>query len=262
MTQSEAEKTAGESIASSPATTPLGKRKIQMSNRRQDVISLLAARTSATRERLEWMSTEELEEALSKNLLARREAQNNPEIIATQAATQRRLDEINEQRLWDRFFFKHPEITDIVANRKFLFNYALSLTEDGVVRFEHLDEAAQLPGLVRQKIKQPLTAANLKQDEENLRQFCRTNSLEPSIAVLNLLRSEYGAGFDSGQIDRALQSGLIQLGQASAKILQEAAQERQDYLVNQAGPGELRQIARQETEQRSIQFQREETERH
>src|SRR5260370_23737050 len=67
-------------------------------SRRQDVISLLAARTSATRERLEWMSTEELEEALSKNLLERREAQNNPEIIAAKAAAQRRVDAIHAER--------------------------------------------------------------------------------------------------------------------------------------------------------------------
>jgi hypothetical protein len=247
----EADTNAGESIASSPATPHRGK-GITMS-RREQLLNLLVARTTASRDRLQRMSTDELEEALSKSLLAgiRKEAENSPAILARQ----QEIAEINAERLWDRFFFKHSEISDNLANRKLLFNYALSLSDDGVVRFEHLDESANLPGLSRQKVKQPLSAANLKQDEETLRQFCRNSQSEPSIAALNMLRQEYGAGFDSGQIDQALQSGLINLGPASVEILQEAAAEHQDFLINQASPQELRQAARAESEQHRIQAQ-------
>src|SRR5882762_9040617 len=158
---------------------------------RKQMIDLLVTRSSASRERLEQLETGELEKALDKSLLAgiRREVLSSPEIVAAQAATQRRLDDIETDRLWTRFFFRHGEIKDITANRKYLYDYALSLSEDGIVRFEHLDEAANLPGLSRQRVKQPPTPANLKQDEENLRQYCRTNNFEPSTAALNLLRS-------------------------------------------------------------------------
>jgi hypothetical protein len=55
------------------------------------------------------------------------------------------------------------------------------------------------------------------------------------------------------------------LAQASPAELeqfrQEAAEERQNWLVNEASPAELRAVANQEAVQRRIQFQREETER-
>jgi len=163
--------------------------------------------------------------------------------------SQQRIDEIETDRLWTRFFFKNPGIRETTANRNMIFDFALSLTEDGVVKFQHLDEAAKtLEGLDRQKVKRPPTAANLKQDEEILRQFCRTNQLEPNSAALNLLRQEFGAGFDSTQINQALQSGLINMGPASTKILQEAAKQRQDFLINEATAQELRQAAHAESE--------------
>ncbi|SRR6266404_442537 len=233
-------------------------------SRREQLIDLLVARTSATRERLQRESTEELEKALDRSLLVgiRKEAQNTPEAIKRQ----QEIDAINEDRIWARFFFSHPEIRDSVANRKMIFEYALSLSDDGVVAFEHLDETAKtLPGLDRQKVKQLLTAANIKQDQETLYDFCRANKLESNAAALNLLRQEFGAGFDSVQVGNALQSGLIVLGPASREQLQRWSQEDQaeyqDFLVNQATPEQLREITNTEAEQRRIQFQREETER-
>lgn len=194
--------------------------------------------------------------------MIRAEAAQDPQIVARF----RQAEEINEERLWSLFFFKHSEISNIDANRKMLFDYALSLTDDGVVTFEHLDEAAKtLPGLARQKAKQPLTAANLKQDEETLHLFCKANRREPNTAALNLLRQEFGAGFNSDQVGNALQSGLIHLGPASDEHIvqwtREAQEERRDYLVNQATPDDLRKIARAEAEQRRIQAVQQETER-
>jgi hypothetical protein len=166
------------------------------------------------------------------------------------------VQQIQAERTWDRFFFNHPEITDHAANRKLIFNYALSLSDDGVVTFQHLDEAAKLPSLDRQKPKQALTTSNLKQDEETLQEFCRGNQLASNTAALNLLRQEFGAGFTSVEISQALQSGLISLGPASQEELaaraQEYAEQRQDWLVNQASPAELREAANRESEQRRV----------
>jgi hypothetical protein len=248
---------------------PHGKGNIEMNKQdlidRQDLVDLIVARGAATRQQLLRKSDEELVKILDDSLLAdiRAEAAQAPQIVARQ----READQINEDRLWTRFFFKHPEITDVAANRKMIFDYALSLSYDGVVTFENLAEAAKakLSGLDRQKVKQVPTAANLKQDEKTLQEYCRANRLEPNTAALNLLRQEFGAGFSSAQIDKTLQSRLIAFDPASDEhVLQwtrEEAEERQDYLINQASPEELRATAKAEAEQRRIQAQREEAER-
>ena len=231
---------------------------------RQSMIELIVVRGVATRSELQSKSIQELEKILDDSLIAgiRTQAAQDPQIVASQ----RQADEINAERLWARFFFAHPEISDNVANRKMLFNYALSLSYDGVVTFEQLREAAKtLPGLDHQKVKQVPTAANLKQDEETLQQFCRAKCLEPNAAALNLLRQEFGAGFTSDQVGNALQTGLIRLAPASDEHIhqwtREDQEERQDFLINQASPDELRQAARSEAEQRRIQFQHEEAQR-
>jgi hypothetical protein len=231
---------------------------------RQDLIDLIVARGAATRQQLWRKSDEELVKILDASLLAgiRAEVLNTPEILDRQ----KKIDEINAERLWTRFFVSHPEIPENVANRNLLFDYALSLSDDGIVTFEHLKEAAKtLPGLDRQKIKQPPTAVNLAQDKETLHEFCRTNRLEPNAAALNLLRQEFGAGFSSDQVGGALQSGLIKLGSASDENIlrwtREDQEERQDYLINQATPEELRRARDQESERRRIEFQRAEAER-
>jgi hypothetical protein len=231
---------------------------------RQSLIELIVVRGAPARSELQSKSIQELEKILDDSLIAgiRTQAAQDPQIVASQ----RQADEINAERLWARFFFAHPEISDNVANRKMLFNYALSLSYDGVVTFEQLREAAKtLPGLDHQKVKQVPTAANLKQDEETLQQFCRAKCLEPNAAALNLLRQEFGAGFTSDQVGNALQTGLIRLAPASDEHIhqwtREDQEERQDFLINQASPDELRQAARSEAEQRRIQFQHEEAQR-
>ena len=231
---------------------------------RQSMIELIVVRGAGARSELQAKSIQELEKILDDSLIAgiRAEAAQDPQIVASL----RQAEEINEERLWCRFFFSHPEISDNAANRKMIFNFALSLSYDGVVTLENLDEAAKtLPGLARQKVKQVPTAANLKQDKATLQEYCRVNRLEPNTAALNLLRQEFGAGFTSAQIDRALQSGLIHLGPASEEHIvqwtREAQEERQDYLINQASPEELRATAKGEAEQRRIQAVQQETER-
>src|SRR5882724_4260093 len=66
-------------------------------SRREQLIDLLVARTSAIRERLERESTDELEKVLDRSLLREihAEAQNTPEVIKRQ----QEIDEINADRL-------------------------------------------------------------------------------------------------------------------------------------------------------------------
>jgi hypothetical protein len=181
-----------------------------------------------TPEQLQSKSTKELEEMLDRSLLAeiraeaRAQAAKDPKIVERL----RKADEINSEGLWTQFFLKNPELVDNVANRKLLFGYALSLTADGIVKFEHMDEAAKtVSGLARQRVKQPPTAANLKSDEETLQKYCRSNRLESNTAALNLLRQKFGAGFNQAEIAQASQSGLISLGPASEEVLEEIRQE-------------------------------------
>jgi hypothetical protein len=231
---------------------------------RQSLIELIVVRGAATRSELQSKSIQELEKISDDSLIAgiRTEAAQSPQIVERL----RQAAQINEERRWSLFFFKHPELANIDANRTMLFEYALSLSDDGVVTFDLLDEAAKtLPGLACQNVKQVPTPANLIQDEKSLQDYCRANRREPNTAALNLLRQEFGAGFSSAQIDQALQSRLIALDPASDEHIlqwtQEAAEERQDFLINQATPRQLAQAARQESEQRRIQAQREEAER-
>jgi len=55
-----------------------------MSSRREQLLNLLVARTTASRERLDRLATAELEEALDKSLLAgiRKDVMNSPEVLA------------------------------------------------------------------------------------------------------------------------------------------------------------------------------------
>jgi hypothetical protein len=152
--------------------------------------------------------------------LEKLEAESLAEILRTDPKIAERERRAYDERVWAYFFLKHPDILDFEGNRKALYNYALSLSNDDKPTPEMLEEAAakaDLLGVQRQKPRQTPTAANLKQDEETFQNFCQANQLEPTIAALNLLRREYGASFASAQIDQALQSGLINLGPVSAE---------------------------------------------
>src|ERR1700739_2249754 len=132
--------------------------------RLQELEDLLKVRGIKT---LQGKTVEELEKMLDESLLAEIRANARAQAAPLIAERQRKIQEINDESIWMRFFFKHPNISDNFANRKLLFDYALSLSDDGVVRFEHLAEAAKtVSGLSKQRVKQSPTAANLKQDEE------------------------------------------------------------------------------------------------
>src|SRR5258708_1722029 len=227
---------------------------------KNEMIELLAGRERGTdgfklgmRKNLERTTVEYLEKLVDESNLAQIRAE-----AAAQVAHDPRIIKIQVDRIWDHLFFKHPELKDHVANRKALFEYALSLSDDGFIRFEHLDEAATtLTGLDRQRVRQSPTTSNLASDEATLQKYCRVNRREFNTAVLNLLRDAFGAGFTHADIEHAVQSRVVNFGLASEEQLaewtREDAEERQDFLINQATPQQLKQAARQESEQRRTQ---------
>lgn len=82
------------------------------------------------------------------------------------AELDQKLRAAQEERLWTRLFFYHPDVVDDAANRELIHAYALSLSDDGVVTFDHLHEAAtNHSGLSRKKLATPKT---LEDDQERL----------------------------------------------------------------------------------------------
>jgi hypothetical protein len=212
------------------------------------------------RKQLFGMPSEDLQKIAERYALIRAEAAqavaNDPTVIAQRE----QIAQAEAENVWRQFFLRHLEIKDHAGNRKMLFDRALSLSDDGVVRLQHLHEAATVSGLDRQEVKKPLTVANLRQDAETLRKFCR-GRFQFNTAALDLLREKFGAGFTAVEIDQALQAHLISFRPASEEELveyrREVADERAEYLANQASPEELRQAARQEAEERRLAAQQE-----
>src|SRR5437763_347614 len=101
---------------------------------RQQIIDLLVARGVAAREQLQFKSVQQLEQALDQSNLAliRAEAQADPEVIKAKAEAA----QAKAETIWQRFFFRHPEIKDHDGNRNALFERALSLSDDGVVTLQ------------------------------------------------------------------------------------------------------------------------------
>jgi hypothetical protein len=97
------------------------------------------------------------------------------------------------------------------------------------------------------------------EDRETFNAFARENGFSEVEANVQLAKSVLGSGFNSHQLSEAVSSNALNLTQASPVELeqfrQEAAEQRQDYLVNHASPQELRQAARQESAQRRTQAQ-------
>jgi len=107
--------------------------------------------------------------------------------------------------------------------------------------------------------------AQLKQDREVFNEAVVKLGLSNVESNFSLIRQVLGPGFTTWSIQQAIQSNAIQLVKATQRELdqrrQQAAEERQEYLINQASPGELRAAARTESEQSRAQAQREENQR-
>ena len=248
-------------------------------SRREKLLDLLVARTSASRERLEYESTEELEKILDKSLLAgiHAEVMNSPEIIERQ----NKIDEINEEshRQYEEFQFSvifHTAISGNVAidnqsNRGFILGWlqedqgeSISATWFQKVLKENPALAHQLSwqsaDLLDPRKQKEAAEAQAEQDRETFNQFARENGLSECESNHLLVKSVLGHGFDRYKLAQAVQSNALQLAPAPpeelAKFQRDAYEERVDWLTNSATPLELRQAARQESEQGRAQQQR------
>jgi hypothetical protein len=103
------------------------------------------------------------------------------------------------------------------------------------------------------------------EDRETFNAFARENGFSEVEANFQLAKSVLEDGFSKYALLQAVRSNALTLAVASPSELsrysREAAEARQDFLINQATPEQLVQAARQESEQRRIQAQREEDQR-
>jgi hypothetical protein len=110
------------------------------------------------------------------------------------------------------------------------------------------------------KKRQQAAEAQAEQDRETFNSLAREYGFSEVEANYQLAKSALGSGFSVYQLSAAVSSNAISLAQASpeelAQFRQDAAEERQDFLINRATPLELREAARQESEQGRAQQQR------
>lgn len=95
------------------------------------------------------------------------------------------------------------------------------------------------------------------QDRETFAKACRKFNIGNIEANFKLIRAALGPQFNLYQVGQAVSSGIVHVDPATEQEQQqwrqEAQKEHRDYLVNYASPGELRQAARQDSEQRRVQ---------
>ena len=249
-------------------------------SRREKLLDLLVARTSATRERLEHESTDELEKILDKSLLAgiRAEVMNSPEVVERL----KKVDEINadSQRITQEHVLSYYIFRTSVNGKVAIDNQA---NRRVILGWPHEDQGEQLspawfkkvlseqPQLVRSLAwqsadvldpvkRKEAESAQAEADRETFNLFARENGFSEVDANFRLALEVLEPGFSRYALAQAVQSNALQLAPASAeelaKFQREAYEERVDWLQNQASLLELRQAARQESEQGRTQQQR------
>ncbi len=240
-------------------------------SRREQLLDLLVASTTVSRERLQRSSTDELEEALSKSLLngIRNEVLNSPEILAREQeieqinADRQRMAQENALSNIFRIPVNGKVAIDNQANRSIISGW---LQEDQREQISPawftkvLSEQPQLASSLSWRSADILDPKKREAvDRDTFNRFARENGFSEVAANYQLAKSVLGDGLDRHLLAQAVESNALQLAPAPraelAKFRKEFLVERQDYLVNQASPEELRQAARTESEQSRIQAQ-------
>jgi hypothetical protein len=180
------------------------------------------------RERLENFTIEELQFSYNKQLAAGKIKPDVPKDIAARAAQavanspeaqenlrlKAALQQEAQKRLRLLFFREHPEYADNEANWNFLWNHAISLSENGSVNLQTLAEAAKNLQLAPSGRKKA-TSENYQHDEKTLRVYCEAHHRGFNQAALLRLRDEFGGEFSYQNIDDAISRQLINLGDPS-----------------------------------------------
>jgi hypothetical protein len=246
---------------------------------RKQLVELIVVRGIAKPEQLQSRTVSELEKILDDSLLAqvRAEAMNSPEI----AESQKKIDEINadRQRMAQEnqlsLIFRTPVsgrvAVDNFANRQIIRSWVDETKDEAISRAWFVQILKENPNLAKQlswqstdlldpRKQKEAAAAQAEQDRETFNLFARENGFSEVEANYQLAKSVLGDGLDRYTLAQAVQSNGLSLAQASfeelAQFRQDAAEERQDWLINSATPLELRRAARYESEQLRGQQQR------
>ncbi len=208
-------------------------------SRREQLIELLVARSSATRERLQRESTDALEEALSKSLLAgiRKEILNAPEIIRREQeieeinADRQRMAQENQLSIIFRIPVNGKVALDNRANRSIIAGWLQEDQGEQITPtwFKNvLSEQPQLAGQLTWQSADILDPVKRRQaDREIFNVFARENGFSECESNRVLVKSVLGEGYDRHMLAQAVQSNALQLAQASPE---ELAQFRQDAI--------------------------------
>ena len=254
-------------------------------SRKQELIDLLLVRgTSATRERLELESTENLEKILDNSLLneIHAEAMNSPEVVKRM----QRLDDINEQSRRDHeefqlsLIFRTPingkVVIDNFAARKIIRSWVDEAKGDTGISVQwFLKLLKDTPSLARSlqwqsadlldpRKQKDIAEAQAEQDRYTFNQFARENGFSLVDANHQLAKSLLGSGFNSYQLSEAVSSNALSLAQASPEELerfrQEAIQAHNQRLKSMDIPA-LRKLAREAGARGPVAPQPDETQR-
>jgi len=226
---------------------PQPRQKEKQMSRREQLIELLVARSSATRERLQRSSTDELEDALSKSLLngIRKEVLNSPEILARQ----QEIDEINadRQRMAQEnqlsLVFRTPVTVngkpaiaiDNQGNRNIIAGWLQEDQGESISAAWFQKVLKENPSLARSLSwqsadildptkRRQAEAAQAAEERRVFHDFCRDNGFSEVEANLSLIKSVIGS-FDHHSLAQAVQSNALQLAPASPEELQQFRQE-------------------------------------
>ncbi len=229
-------------------------------SRRDQLLDLLVTRTTASRERLDRLETAELEEALSKSLLAgiRREVLNSPEVLRRE----QEIEEINLDRqrmaqehqlsLIFRISVNGRVVIDNAANRQIIASWAHEDQGESISAAWFQKVLKENPSLNQSLSWQSIDALDPRKQKEKDRrifnEFARENGFSECESNHLLAKSVLEPGFDKSLLAQAVQSNALQLAEASpqevALFRQDAIAAHNQKLLNMDIPS-LRKLARE-----------------
>jgi hypothetical protein len=255
-------------------------RSSYVSDQKQKLIDVIAARTGTPRSELAAKTVQELETILDESFMAqvRAEAQNSPAAIEAD----QKLADLSRERQYDHAFFNifRTAINNRVAidnqtNRNIIVSWVQEDQGEALspeLFKKILTEQPQLAGhivwqsadVLDPKKRRQAAAAQAAEDRKTFSDAARKYGLGDTEANFHLVRETLGEGFSEYAVGDAVRNGTVQVSPATEAELeqyrQKAQEQRQQFLRN-ADPETLRSIVRSEAEQRRIKFQHDETER-